>query len=535
MAKRRTSPAPQRAPQRERPKPTGETSMVLIFFLVFSILLNLGLGVATYFGFQHDDALKVKNKELEKNKTLLTDDREWYQFQALAFRAYMGQLTKPEDFTKLNDGRDKFERNQLGKDVKDRDEVAALIKTALETDRKLRTDPVAKQNYEALLDAERKRNEALVAQNLQLKADKDKAEQRKKQAEDDLAKEIAKNTEELAKFQKDSNAKLDDYFKVVQARADELDKQNKLMNEQKLADDTDKKKIEQRLAIANQKIELLNQRLAQKDVRIATLEKDLGKDVAGEIKLDNKIVNIDKNGTTAYINLGSADKVNSGLTFRVHGIGEDGRAKPRDKAYVEVLNVVDAHLSQVRVLYDYDERKEPRPQRHNPRVDPVVKGDVIFNPTWDPYTPKHVALAGAVDLIGDGKDRTQEFIRSLERQNVIVDAYLDTTDFTIKGPGISVNTDLLIITPLSRALTDARGADAELKNKMVDAVNKMRRQADDNGVKKRGLRQYLEEIGYRVPKGLSDEGADYPALKAPAADVVPPPPPPAPKPDAPPK
>jgi hypothetical protein len=63
MAKRRV---PTTAAQ--RPKSTGETSTVLIVFLVFSILLNLGLGVATYFGFQHDGKIKSDNEALTKRK-----------------------------------------------------------------------------------------------------------------------------------------------------------------------------------------------------------------------------------------------------------------------------------------------------------------------------------------------------------------------------------------------------------------------------------------------------------------------------------
>jgi hypothetical protein len=173
------------------------------------------------------------------------------------------------------------------------------------------------------------------------------------------------------------------------------------------------------------------------------------------------------------------------------------------------LNVVNDHLSQVRVLYDYDERLEGKPQRHDPRHNPVLKGDVLYNPTWDPNQKKHIAIAGAVDLVGDGHDSLPEFIRSLERQNIVVDAYVDNKDFTIKGPGITVNTDLLVVAPLPKALSDARGADLDVKNKMVEAVRTMKKQAEENGVKRRGLRQWLEEIGYRIPKGLAEDAADY--------------------------
>ncbi len=532
MAKRKVSTP---APQRSKPKPKsggGEASTALIFFLVFSVLLNLGLGVATYFGFQHDDAIKVANVDLNKQVKNLTDDREWYQFQALAYRAYMGQLKDPKDFGILSDKREKFDRKQLGVQAKDKDDVYALILTTLEKDRNLKTNAEAKQNYESVLDAERKKSADLVVQVAQLRTDKDKAESKKKLAEDELATEIDNNKKELVKLQKDANVKLDEYFKTVELSNKQRDDQNKLDSAKLGTQDAEKNKLEKQITVLQGTIAGLKQLVTNRDLQITQLEKNLGKDAPTEIKLDWKIVSIDKNGTTAYINLGSADKLTSGLTFRVHGIGEDGRPKPRDKANVEVLNVVNDHLSQVRIQYDYDERKGLAVQRHNPRLDPVLKGDVLYNPTWDPFQKRHIAIAGPIDLVGDGRDSLPEFVRTLERQNVVVDAYLDTKDFAIKGPGLTVNTDLLIIAPLPRSLNEARGADAEMKTKLLEGVAKMRKQADENGVKRKGLRQYLEEIGYRVPKGLADDGTESTTTRPAAVDV--PPPPPVVKPDVPP-
>jgi hypothetical protein len=420
----------------------------------------------------------------------------------------MGHL-KGDDTGRLAEDRAKFDAKRLGAfNPPDKDEVAQFIAN-LEGDRKLKIQPEARQNYEALLADLKKVNDALTTQNKQLLADKAKAEALKKNAEDELAKEIQKNKDELAKLQKDVNAKLDDYLKSFEARIAQLDEENKKTVARIGTGDADKRTVEQQLATEKAKSNAYKAQLAIKDIQITRLQKDLGHDAPTSINMDRRIVSIDQSGTTAYINLGSGDKLASGLTFRVHGIGEDGKAKPRDKASVEVLKVVEDHLSQVRVYYDYDEKLEPRPQRHSPRRDPVLKGDVIYNPTWDPYEKKHIAIAGAIDLVGDGRNSLPEFIRSLERQNVVVDAYLDTDDMEIKGPGISVNTDLLILGPLPRALQNPRGPDAAVKQKMLEGVAKLKKDAEDNGVKRRGLRQYLEEIGYRVPKGLGDEGAEY--------------------------
>jgi hypothetical protein len=218
--------------------------------------------------------------------------------------------------------------------------------------------------------------------------------------------------------------------------------------------------------------------------------------------MDWKVVRIDSRGETAYINLGSADKVQPQLTFRVHGVGGDGRPLPKDKAMVEVINVLGEHLSQAKINYVTLPREKPR---HDPRHDPVVTGDVLINPSWDPNQKKHVALAGVVDLTGDGRDDTASFVRALERQNVVVDAYLDLRkDFTIKGPGITVNTDYLILGEEPAEVLGAQGRDAEIKQKISEGMKAIRKQAESNGVKVIGLRRYLDEIGYRIP-GNPDE------------------------------
>ena len=46
---------------------------------------------------------------------------------------------------------------------------------------------------------------------------------------------------------------------------------------------------------------------------------------------------------------------------------------------------------------------------------------------------EHVAIIGLIDLMGDGKDNTAELVRNLTRQGIIVDAYLDLKDKTLKN------------------------------------------------------------------------------------------------------
>jgi RNA polymerase sigma factor (sigma-70 family) len=86
-----------------------------------------------------------------------------------------------------------------------------------------------------------------------------------------------------------------------------------------------------------------------------------------------KVVRLDRAGKTSYINLGSDDRVTSGLTFRVHGVGRDGKPLPSAKGTVEVVKVLGRHLSQARVTSVADADR-----------DPILPGDLLFNNSWRP-------------------------------------------------------------------------------------------------------------------------------------------------------
>ncbi len=196
-----------------------------------------------------------------------------------------------------------------------------------------------------------------------------------------------------------------------------------------------------------------------------------------------------------FINLGSADNVHPGLTFSVLPSGATGRgaaATPR-KGAVEVVSVMGPHLSAAKVV-----------EAANPARDPLLRYDLLFNPAWDPSQKTHVALAGIFDLNGSGVDGTADLIRALEKQGVVVDAWLDLRDRTIKGPGITERTSYLIKgekpllppglppdgNPLAAAIVDALGK-----------INDMETKARDLGVQPVPYRRFLSLIGYKLPRG----------------------------------
>jgi uncharacterized protein (UPF0335 family) len=474
-------------------------AVVLVVFLVFFILLSMGLGVSTYMGFSQDDSKAKDNKKLTDEKKQLEADRDWYRFQALQYRAYMGQLSGPE-FATLATLRENFDKGSLGGNQKEEEKTAVkTVVAALDNDGKLGLDAQKhpKTNYEELIAAQKTRAEKAEGLNKDLQA-KDQAQlatinqltNDKNNIENDYKAKFAEYRASSEKQLKDYLGQIETLKTEKAALGGELDKLRVAVAEERRLLDEDKKKKDQEYAN-------LQRRLAVKEQAILDLRKELGREVPVEMKMDWRIVNIDSRGETAHINLGSADKVQPQLTFRVHGVGPDGRPLPKDKANVEVLNVVGAHLSQVKINYVTTPRENPR---HDPRHDPVLKDDILINPSWNPNLKKHVAIAGVIDLNGNGRDDTEQFVRALEKQNVVVDAYLDLRkDFEIKGPGITVQTDFLILGDKPEAVLGSQGREEEIKKKISDKMEELRSQAKQNGVPVKGLRQYLDEIGFRMP------------------------------------
>lgn len=207
------------------------------------------------------------------------------------------------------------------------------------------------------------------------------------------------------------------------------------------------------------------------------------------------VVKIDRVTGTVYVNLGSADYIRPGVTFSVLPAGSTGKAAAsrERKGAIEVVTVLEPHLSAAKVL-----------EATNAVRDPMLPGDLLFNPAWNPNQREHVAIAGIIDINGDGIDDTQQMIRDLERQGVVVDAYLDLKERVIKGPGISEKTTYLILgdkpilppnvqldnNPLTTAALDVIA-------KMEDMKNKTR----DLGGQQVNYRRFLQLMGFKLPKG----------------------------------
>jgi hypothetical protein len=120
--------------------------------------------------------------------------------------------------------------------------------------------------------------------------------------------------------------------------------------------------------------------------------------------VDGNIIGTNPDGHQAFISIGNKQRVILGMTFAVYSdkaqIRPDSEGNyPRGKATLEVVNVGETS-STCRILSEV-------------RGNPVVKGDVIANPVYDPNKSYKFVVFGNFDTNRDGA------ATALERQDII--------------------------------------------------------------------------------------------------------------------
>src|SRR5438309_3051647 len=68
----------------------GDSKNGLIIALVIFVILTIGLGVATYYGFSGQADLQAQAKDAADKEKTARDNRDWYKYQAAVYRDYMG-------------------------------------------------------------------------------------------------------------------------------------------------------------------------------------------------------------------------------------------------------------------------------------------------------------------------------------------------------------------------------------------------------------------------------------------------------------
>jgi len=195
-------------------------------------------------------------------------------------------------------------------------------------------------------------------------------------------------------------------------------------------------------------------------------QQDMGAAPSGDItwvSLPNKMV---------WINRGRADNLQRQTQFTVFSADSASAAKAVKKGKVEVTRITGEHEAEARILDDK-------------LTDPIMAGDKVFTPLWSPGQQNHFALAGIMNLDGDGRNQIGVVRGMINNSGGVVDCELDENGK--KQGQITVNTRFIVI------------GDAP-DNKSGDTIKnngEILRDADRYHVQVMKLAEFKQQMGYQ--------------------------------------
>lgn len=224
-----------------------------------------------------------------------------------------------------------------------------------------------------------------------------------------------------------------------------------------------------------------------------------------------KVTWVNQRTRTVLINLGTADGLRPQIMFSVYDKGETSATKAEKKGGIEVVRVMEAHLSEARIIHDLTKN-------------PILPGDSIYSPVWQSGQRLRFALTGYMDIDGDGQN-DRELVRNLILLN---DGLIDAEqgdDGKVDPTGMSLQTRYLVEgeMPAERVVLEAQ----------LQGRNLMIGKAQELGIERIPVTKLLAYMGWKseqktVPlgRGASEDisrkpaaggGSEFPRRPAPAA------------------
>lgn len=199
---------------------------------------------------------------------------------------------------------------------------------------------------------------------------------------------------------------------------------------------------------------------------------------AGEIRWVNQ------RNSTVWINLGRADALERQTSFSVYSADSADLGKAAKKASIEVTKILGEHSAEARILDDKV-------------ADPIMPGDKIHTPLWTPGEQIHFALAGFMDIDGDGRNALGTVNSLITMNGGVVDCQIDEKG---KRSGeMTAHTRFLVL-----------GDEPSVKGQQeaIQAYSRMVSDAERLGVRKMTLTELKQKMGYKKQVTVERFGRD---------------------------
>jgi hypothetical protein len=385
--------------------------------VIVLVLLTLILALTTFLGFtsssQHADGEAAAKQSLEVEKRTC----EAYQIQSSILKSYVGDLggnvqevaTQMDAIDRLTAGGNLTDNQK--KSIDDVKKELSDIKTAYENDMKLfirseeeqQTDVTTwrslVQNLNTVLA--RKHNEVNVHQNetnRMREETKAKIDAKQKTVDETLKQLETARTE----YEAEKNRNKETEQKLSAALADMTEKNSRDNKNHETERDTLRKEISD-----------LSAKVAALGTENTSLKDKVNRYEQENIDLpDGKVVRVAHAIGKVFLDVGRADGLRPNMTISIYDRNDNNFQAGGEKAAVQVTKISGAHQSEARITSENPAR-------------PILSGDFVVTPTWDPGFSVPIALAGVFDLDFDNIDDRQRVITMIENNGGKVVAHHD--------------------------------------------------------------------------------------------------------------
>jgi hypothetical protein len=264
--------------------------------------------------------------------------------------------------------------------------------------------------------------------------------------------------------------------------------------------------LEEERRVAAEKVKQLTKQGADMALTIMQLKREKAADAAKKFEhADGRVEMVTNGGQEATINLGFQDGLRLGMTFGIYGKDKGGNQEMLPKANLEVVRIKGQREAIGRIT-------------DSKIADPVIPGDLLFNPIWDPGKLESIAIAGLIYLDDDREPDNAAFKRIVEElYHCKIDAEFNFRTLLNVG-AITPQTGWLVIGDIPDS--EEAGEDqrrVQLYRAIADEASKMRREADSAGVRVVNVDNFLSYMGKQIPTRTIPGGEEAKLLYSPKA------------------
>ncbi len=448
-----------------------------LIFLVLSLCLN-------FFLWRHGNTVATQEKNMGDRLRSVQEEVTNLTTQADRMKAMLGvgSFTQAQIDEMKENVSDDADMEQIEKDYS-----VAMSYFPAETEASERNYPKL-PGY--LASTIRKRNGEVTSSRTEEKKIKNKATA-------DVA--IAQKQQKLAETERDNankeRVKLSDQFdedrdRMIKEKEDTKDKLVKKVKEynsfrQQAVNETNK---------LTQKASQLQGTIDTQKFQLNELRSDQFETTQGEVRY------VARGGNITTINLGSADALRPGITFGIIDADETRLKDAKVKATIQVTQIQGPHLAQARVV--------AFPEIRNP----IIPGDKIFSPFWAPGRVIKIALAGDIDIDGDGRPDNEALKGQIRAAGATVAAEV-TPAGSVSGK-LDATIRFMVVGD-DPELGNGTGGDDDNNVAAIAAMGRIRAKASELGltvIPAWKLQSYLRTLNdtLTTPLGSATRGSDFP-------------------------